>query len=958
MKLEQKIEKLEALNSESFIGLIQNLISKMGYQDIEYKDQLIIAHLKGPLNTDIHGFIYFDQQLSGNIPLDEITKVIRNVIDTKTFNTIFIVSPFNISNGFKQNLKPNFINSSLRFFGRDEIIEKIELHVKDFWKHDDIELLDYEKHYCSLILLESELKTLKIFSEKYQKLFGIFIEPKIIHYDEDKETKTPIKKNITIDNIIGTKVPLILSGGAGSGKSTLLKRIGETIIKKNQNLDKKNLPLFVSVTDLLEANFDFENVFKNKLQIHFKTTLNELFDDYDVTLLIDSIDELEIENQKIIVNQLNDIFRKNKIRFILATRSAEKSVLIEDLKDYSTYSIARFNSQQIEHFVKKFFYNQESRADKLLDALKENRIIEKLPITPLSLSLISILYEENDLEIPATITDIYDNFNSLLLGKAIVSSKIEFIDISFKERILSLYALELLKRKERTPMTYDEFMLFFKSYFSSKTIPLKKGSLEDVLKYLIESTGIIFLKNSKYVSFNHDSFMEYYAAVEIFKHQRDQEPNYINNFFDLNWQNSAIFYAGHSKDMPAFLNKVNKKLKSANHVNDFFSGINGAGYLLQALFQTDNKLRKETVDIALDINIQALELFIKMSSDEVVLFKSFKLPIIWMMNLLFFYENFNSGTLREPLKLSFESIIEKYKNNPQSTTEGYKALSLALTLYSSRINETSAFEDLVFKSPLLNDSVLTIMTDIFLQISKNDSISEIKKEVRKEFKRISEQTQHLLKTPAHKLRFSDYDTISSFKNIKIVTEGKTDAEIIEHAFMSLTLGETPYWKIKPSGNESGSHTEVAKALISAKSTISEDEIIIGLFDHDEAGINSFKGLLKDVFITTKNNVVKKHKDQNIYAILLPIPGDKEQYLKSENKYNYFEIEHYFPEDFLINNDAYKDTPIPNVYSIKDGKKSTLSKEARKITKPSFFKDFTNLFDEIDEITGKKVNYNN
>src|SRR5690606_24810370 len=239
--------------------------------------------------------------------------------------------------------------------------------------------------------------------------------------------------------------------------------------------------------------------------------------------------------QNKIIKQLNSLFKNYNAKYILATRNFEKYLSIEQLKDWNTYTISRFSNQQIEQFVSKFFINEKGRAEKLLDALRENRIIEKLPITPLSLSLISILYEENDLEIPATITDIYDNFNSLLLGKPTVSSRVEFIDISFKERILSLYAFELLNRQEHNPMTLEEFKNYFLNYYASKSTPLKKGSIEEALSYIVENTGVLYLKENKYVCFNHDSFMEYYAAVEIFKHQRSSEREYINRFFDVNW---------------------------------------------------------------------------------------------------------------------------------------------------------------------------------------------------------------------------------------------------------------------------------------------------------------------------------------------------------------------------------------------------------------------------------------
>ena len=112
----------------------------------------------------------------------------------------------------------------------------------------------------------------------------------------------------------------------------------------------------------------------------------------------------------------------------------------------------------------------------------------------MNLSLISILFEEKDFEIPATISDIYDNFNSLIIGRAVVSSRVEFVDISFKERILSIYALELLNTANHQPMEKRDFEKFFINYFANKSIPIKKGTLNDALDYIVKNTGILFIK--------------------------------------------------------------------------------------------------------------------------------------------------------------------------------------------------------------------------------------------------------------------------------------------------------------------------------------------------------------------------------------------------------------------------------------------------------------------------------
>ena len=326
----------------------------------------------------------------------------------------------------------------------------------------------------------------------------------------------------------------------------------------------------------MKNNFTIKDVVKNKTQSFFQSkSLANLAIDYKICLLIDSIDEFEAEDQNNILKQLGNLYESKGVKYFIGTREPEHIEKICADKKNKSYEISRFNYEQIKRFVSAFFSGDEFKTNNLLDALRENKIIERLPITPLTLSLISILYDETDFEIPATITDIYDNFNDLIVGKAVVSSKVEFIDISFKERILSLYALLLMESKNHKPLSIDEFMLYFAEYYEGKTLPVKDAQLKDVLMYLIHNTGILYIKDDKWVAFTHDSYMEYYAAIEIFKFRREKETVLVENFFDIQWQNVAVFYAGKTKDMPEFAGRINNKLVSSKRWNEYISGIQG-----------------------------------------------------------------------------------------------------------------------------------------------------------------------------------------------------------------------------------------------------------------------------------------------------------------------------------------------------------------------------------------------
>ena len=211
--------------------------------------------------------------------------------------------------------------------------------------------------------------------------------------------------------------------------------------------------------------------------------------------------------------------------------------------------------------------------------------------------------------------------------------------------------------------------------------------------------------------------MEYYAALEIFKHKRDYEQYLVTNFYDPNWQNTAIFYAGESKDMPNFLQKVLDKMQATNNLSDCMSAIFGSGYLLQALYQTDNVLRKQVIIEALRLSIQNLRVFEMMAADDVQLFKNYKLPILTLINLIYFYESFNSITLVEPLRMSFKDKYNEFEQKGKlDMSIGYNLIELAFTLDSKRIGDQDALQTVIDTPELLRDPVLNIRASISLDI--------------------------------------------------------------------------------------------------------------------------------------------------------------------------------------------------------------------------------------------------
>ena len=953
-----QIEKIEELTPEAVTDLLVNVLKKRDFQDIEAREDCVFARQKGLLNTSSAVFITFPFKMGGTGEIDaaSISKKIKDVRESYAANNVFVYSNQTITKGFQSTIDRELSSISITYIGRDDLIKLVDEVFPEYWRHDDLRLIQYEKAYTSFVANDSDLKKLKFPNDKYAKLLDFFIEPGLVRYYQDAKTNNPISKRYTVNELIAHNESLIIEGEAGSGKSTLLKKIGVKLIDENTTkIEKKHLPIYLTSLEIFYAE-NVANAIREKLAPTYESPLSELAKEYDIHLLIDSIDELS-EKQSDILNELNDLSEKYGLKYYIASRNGDNLVSLAPAR-VSSFSIRKFNLTQIKLFLEKFFSGDLAKSSTLLDALRDNQMLERLPITPLTLSLISILFEETEFEIPATISDIYDNFNTLIIGKAVVSSKVEFVDISFKERILSIYALKLLETPGHIPMTRDEFIDYFKKYFEGKSLPIKKGSLEEVLDYLIQNTGILFLKDGNQVQFTHDSYMEYYAALEIFKHRRDYEDKLVENFYDPNWQNASVFYAGESKDMPEFLKKIKEKMMNTANINDSMSGIFGSGYLLQALYQTDNMLRKEVIIEALRLSLQNFHLFGMMAADDVKLFQNYKLPILTLINFVYFYESFNSITLAEPLRMSFADKYLEFENKGKKDMGiGYNLVELAFTLDSKRICDQTALQKVIDTPELLRDPNLNILASISLDMLGKDRYKEFRSELKKVSRTLGDIPKKLIEQPMSKLRFSVLDTIQRPTKVKLLVEGKTDAMVLEYAYMSLTEGDLPYWSINKAGKneEIGSAEEVRRTLEQSYAIWKSDpeSIIIGIFDHDAAGLKAYGSLDKFSFVEIEQNKLKKHKDGNIYGLCIPIPGEMEVYLQDKQEFNFFELEHYMGLEYL--KDILKETPIPEVYEIK-GDKMALAQRIRKETSPKAFSMFTLLLQEIDKIAEMQINY--
>ncbi len=201
------------------------------------------------------------------------------------------------------------------------------------------------------------------------------------------------------------------------------------------------------------------------------------------------------------------------------------------------------------------------------------------------------------------------------------------------------------------------------------------------------------------------------------------------------------------------------------------------------------------------------------------------------------------------------------------------------------------------------------------------------------------------------------EQIKENKKPILLLEGKTDKKILETAWSKLNKNQNfPYFimDIKDGHNAKKLQFQLENA------DLFQNDFVFGIFDFDEEGWNQWNGL-KDWNKLENSEIIKKHKNKNYFALLLPCLEKNFKYsslknqifnseFKSLEKDTIFEIEHMFYD--------YLDEKIKNEYFTKESIYGGERIEFQKTKKVGFceficnnetknyFKNFENIFEII------------
>lgn len=410
------------------------------------------------------------------------------------------------------------------------------------WKKNDrIEEITYElaeKHYKDE--LSPSYTQMTILGKEDVDIEHNFIPIGIV--PENNEEAVPLR---TTDDVISEvhKVggKIIIKGMPGTGKTTFTRKLMHDFCAEGEEI----FPIYFKASIFQEIG-DFEN---NKLVDIFSRFVDaqmgskrysdallakDIFRKRTTCVLIDGMDELRPEWQKIFCDKLNEFtLYYPQCNIIITSRIYGIDAKLE-LKRFVPYLILELSDDNIKTYIKQNVPNEYQ--DNAFSAIKNDEKLYELAKTPFMLALMCI--KPTCLKNGATRkAELYKETTEYLLGEKNWERQREITPAETAtnlRRALQIIAVKFFKLDMNDQFPADEAR-----FFISSKLGTEMGDAS-VLETIRKKSGLLHYSNGTY-SFVHRSIWEYYVALGML-----QEP--LANLLQManvpNWEEPIRMYVG------------------------------------------------------------------------------------------------------------------------------------------------------------------------------------------------------------------------------------------------------------------------------------------------------------------------------------------------------------------------------------------------------------------------------
>lgn len=576
-------------------------------------------------------------------------------------NHVIVITNGTISRSAEAALQKSFRETreiSIDFVAQDRLIDQIDKHWPRFYEDRRPFLSTYAKKiYDSLNVVDLELlgyaKSQKQLSEIYidTLLYPQTSIAKPEFYFEDK----PVAGEELCKQ---TNRLIVVTSGPGGGKTTLLK---ELAILQSKS-DKECVAVYLHARDVLQS--------KNLL-LTAATSLSELSNDgpedvyeeirrSNILYLVDGLDELgSLADRETVIQELRSAASgKRGTRVVLASRPESNPRILASLNDFASYSISPLRLGQIRTFFGKWFGGNSEKASKLLDALRDKGVFEKLPRTPMTMTLVAIVFESKE-DLPSTLTDLYLMFVELLTGKWDSNRKVaSAFDPQMKVAFLERLAWTM--HAERLEVLSYERTIDVASDFLKQEATLSDVDPIQFIQSIIDRSQILVPTDGNLIRFSHMTFQEFFCA-QSFAANQPSDQMILSWYGDDWWKEVLFFIAGRQKNISGIVNLL---LNSDHSDPDTrLTRLTTLGSMLQAGIFTNRDCKTRGVSFAAERFLLCLDDVMDLIRKEMPLKVRQKMTRTIMLGILheLYSSNFTSTYLLESLTEAFQSYPDDKK---------------------------------------------------------------------------------------------------------------------------------------------------------------------------------------------------------------------------------------------------------------------------------------------------------
>ena len=299
---------------------------------------------------------------------------------------------------------------------------------------------------------------------------------------------------------------ILIEGSPGTGKTTLSLKLAYdwATAEMPNKFPKVELVLLIKCRDMEDS---IQESAKTQLlpwdNDQLRNALDSFIHDHSgkIMLIIDGVDEIPKSAESHVVNLLKRKVLQNC--YVVVTSRQEKGMEARKYCD-KLLEIDGFSDESKDMFINRYFTSNNYLAKKLQEKIRtstENNL-QTLATNPLNALLLCVVFEDNDGDLPTTVTELYENIIECIWTRYCKRKRPEEKAISFEMAMQTLGKLAYKCLIERDTLYFSESMLKDEDEKPCTNI----GFLykDDI------STKILKPQNTYW--FLHKTFQEYFAA--------------------------------------------------------------------------------------------------------------------------------------------------------------------------------------------------------------------------------------------------------------------------------------------------------------------------------------------------------------------------------------------------------------------------------------------------------------